>query len=90
MGKLIVELPEELHGELKKKAAADHKTLKDIVTGLVNNYLSAPEKEAPARKETGLCGSWDDERAAGEIIMDLKSHRRWFAKQRGEDGAVHT
>lgn len=82
MGKLIVELPDEIHGELKKKAAVNHKTLKDIITGLIREYLHAPEKQIPAKKKTGLCGSWDDERTADEIIKDIKSHRKWFARQR--------
>jgi len=84
MGKLIVELPDEVHGELKKKAATDHKTLKDIITGLIHEYLSAQEKQLSAKK-TNLCGSWDDERTAKEIIEDIKAHRRWFARKRNRD-----
>ena len=82
MGKLIVELPDETHRELKKKAATDHKTLKDIITGLIDKYLFAPEKQVTAKKKSGLCGKWDDERTAEEIIKDIKAHRKWFAKQR--------
>lgn len=82
MGKLIVELPDEIHGELKKKAAINHKTLKDIITGLINEYLYTPGRQAPAKRRTGLCGSWDDERPADEIIRDIKTHRRWFAKRK--------
>lgn len=82
MGKLIVELPDDIHGELKKKAATDHKTLKDIITGLIDEYLFAPEKQAAAKKKSGLCGKWDDERTADEIIKDIKSHRKWLTRQR--------
>ncbi|MBI5025294.1 MAG: hypothetical protein HZC12_00915 [Nitrospirae bacterium] len=82
MGKLIVELPDEIHGELKKKAATNHKTLKDIVTRLIDEYLHVPEKQVSTKKKTGLCGSWDDARTADEIIKDIKSRRRWFAKKR--------
>ncbi len=82
MGKLIVELPDEIHGELKKKAAVNHKTLKDIITGLIQEYLYARGKQAPAKKKTGLCGSWDDERTADEIVKDIKIQRRWFAKRK--------
>lgn len=80
MGKLIVELPDEIHGELKKKAAISHRTLRDIITGLIHQYLSAPEKRAMAKKATGLCGKWEDERTADEIIKDIKAHRKWFAR----------
>lgn len=81
MGKLIVELSDEVHRELKKKAADNHKTIKDIITGLVDKYLHIAEKQMAA-KETRLCGAWDDERTAEEIIKDIKAHRKWFAKQR--------
>ncbi|MFH0933048.1 MAG: hypothetical protein V1832_01865 [Nitrospirota bacterium] len=82
MGKLIVELPDEIHGELKKKAAINHKTLKDIITELIHEYLYRPEKDIPAKKKTGLCGGWDDERTAEEIIRDIKTHRGWFTKRK--------
>ncbi len=81
MGKLIVELPDEIHGELKKKAAISHKTLKNIITGLIHQYLSASEKKA-AKNKTGLCGRWEDERTADEIIKDIKAHRKWFVRQK--------
>jgi hypothetical protein len=82
MGKLIVELPDDIHGELKKKAATDHKTLKNIITRLIDEYLFAPEKQVAAKKKSGLCGKWDDERTADEIIKDIKGHRKWLTRQR--------
>lgn len=82
MGKLIVELPDEIHGELKKKAAVNHKTLKTIITGLINEYLYSPDKQVPPQKSSGLCGKWADDRTADEIIKDIKSHRKWFAKRK--------
>ena len=80
MGKLIVELPDEIHGELKKKATMDNKTLKEIVTNLIKKYLSGLQEKTKPKRETGLCGSWEDERSADEIIRDIKTHRKWFAK----------
>lgn len=79
MGKLIVELPDDLHGELKKKAAGDHATLKEIVTGLIQGYLNPAGKSGTAGKKTGLCGKWADDRTADEIILDIKSRRKWFS-----------
>ena len=76
MGKLIVELPDEIHGELKKRAAVDHKTLKNIVTELIHEYLYTPEKHVSTKKKTCLCGSWDDKITAEEIIKDIKTHRK--------------
>ncbi len=81
MGKLIVELPEEIHKELKKKATLHHRTIKEVVTDLVEEYLSQKE-EKENLKETGLCGEWEDTRSADAIIADIKSHRNWFGKGR--------
>lgn len=80
MGKLIVELPDEIHGELKKRAAVDRKTQKEIVTNLIKKYLIGTQKHGVSKKKTGLCGMWEDGRSAEEIIRDIKSHRKWFAK----------
>ncbi|MFZ3136470.1 MAG: hypothetical protein WA126_03650 [Thermodesulfovibrionales bacterium] len=80
MGKLIVELSDEIHGELKKKATIHHKTLKEVITDLVNKYLSGMNEQTKTIKETGLCGSWEDERPADEIIKDIKAHRKWFVR----------
>jgi predicted nucleic acid-binding protein len=65
---LIVELPDEIHGELKKRAAVDHNTLKNIVTELIHEYLYSPEKHVSTKKKTCLCGSWDD---AGLLIASI-------------------
>ncbi len=76
MEKLIVELSKKIHEDLKKKAATEQKTIKDIITELIHEYLYTHEKHIPTKEKTGLCGSWDDERTAEEIIRDIKSHRR--------------
>lgn len=81
MGKLIVELSEELHKELKKTAAINHRTIKDVVTDLVEDYLSRSEENQDL-EETGLCGKWEDTRTAEEIIADVKAHRDWLRKGR--------
>jgi plasmid stability protein len=83
MAKLIVELPEELHRELKKTAAVNHRTIKDVVTDLVEEYLRGGEEKQDLG-ETGLCGKWEDTRTADAIIADIKAHRKWLRKGRGK------
>ena len=85
MRKLIVELPDEVHGELKRKAAITNKTLKDIISGLIQAYLAESGKPESKPGKTGLCGRWDDDRTPEEIVKDIKTHRRWFARQKGKD-----
>lgn len=82
MKKLNVELPNEIHKSLKKKAVNGHKTINGIITKLVDEYLYTTEKHVIVKKETGLCGSWDDDRTADEIIKDIKISRRWFVRHR--------
>jgi len=81
MGKLIVELPNEIHEAIKRKATLSNKTIKEIVIALLNNYLFQ-EKETNKLRETGLCGKWEDKRTAEEIISDIRSHRKWFQQRR--------
>lgn len=85
MGKLIVELPDEIHNEIKKKATLYHQTIKDIVTELLEDYLFKSEEKKEI-KETGLCGKWEDIRKAEAIIQDIKGHRKWFERA-GRKGA---
>jgi len=80
MGKLIVELPDEIHGELNRKAAINNKSLKEIVTSLIRKYLSGEQKIAESKKGSDLCGRWEDERSAEQIIKDIKAHRHWFRR----------
>ena len=82
MAKLIVELPEEVHKELKKKATHEHRTIKDVVTDLVEDYLALRGEDTGKAGETGLCGRWEDTRTAVEIITDIKSHRKWLGRRR--------
>ena len=84
MSKLIVELLEEIHKGLKKKAKLHHRTIKQVVTDLVEDYLSREEEKKPL-KETGLCGKWEDTLTAGEIVADIKNRRNWFKKERITD-----
>jgi len=81
MGKLIVELPDELHTQLKAHAAAGHMTLKVIVTSLLRQYLRQPRGTRP-RKATGLCGAWEDRRSPEELVAELRAARRWVVRAR--------
>ena len=86
MSKLIVEIPDQLHSQLRKAAALNERTLRDILMDLVQDYL-ARQRDAKSLRNTGLCGTWKDDRTADEIIMDIKKHRSWFAKGK-KDGQI--
>jgi plasmid stability protein len=76
MAKLIVELPEELHQQLKRSAAAEHRTMKTTVTVLLQQYLHGIRQE-PVRKATGFCGAWAGRESAETLLAEVKAARRW-------------
>ena len=83
MAKLIVEVSDRLHRELKHKAVLRNLTIKEIVTRLVEDYLRRDEEgSAELTEGTGICGAWTDARSADEIIADIRAQRRWFETRR--------
>ena len=78
----MVELPDNMHGELKKKAASEHTTLKNIITDMIDDYLSVTARPSSPMKKTGLCGIWEDDRPADEIVRDIRSGRTWFTRRK--------
>ena len=54
MAKLIVDLPERLHKRLKKTAAIHHRKVKNVVTELVEAYLSREEKNAILKRPVSV------------------------------------
>lgn len=76
MGKLIVELPDKIHNELIKRATLHNRTIKEVMTDLVEEYLSKDEEQIET-KETGLCGALVDTRKAEAIIAEIKTNRNW-------------
>ena len=79
MGKLIVEISDELHDNLKKTAALNGITIKEITIALLDNFLK--KQKLPHFSITGFCGKWQDERTAEQIIKDIKAHRKWMISQ---------
>lgn len=79
MGKLIVEISDELHDNLKKTAALNGITIKEITIALLDNFLK--KQKLPHSSITGFCGKWQDERTAEQIIKDIKAHRKWMISQ---------
>ena len=82
MRKLIVEISDTLHDSLKKTAAMNSVTIKEIVITLIDNFLE--KKKSRPVTNTGFCGKWKDERSAKQIINDIKTHRKWMLEQPGK------
>jgi len=76
MPKLIVEIPEHTHRALKRRALEEDRTLRSVVSELIEGYLEMSPTPAQSRA-TGLCGSWRDNREADEIVAEVRAARRW-------------
>ena len=85
MAKLIVELPDIVHQDLKRSALQQHRTIKELVSSLVLDFLSKKQDHAKPQ-ETGLCGKWQDSRTSEEIVADIKANRKWMKKGRRARG----
>ncbi|MCI0413142.1 hypothetical protein L0222_10130 [bacterium] len=84
MSKLIVEIAEKTHQELRETAARKRRTVREVVTELLEEYLTR-EKNPKRIRSTGLCGKWDDSRPTEEIIASIKSGRNWFRRSSNSD-----
>ncbi len=75
MAKLIVEIPDHLHLQLKSYAVINHCTLRQVVLNLLENHLFKPKT---ATHSTGFCGAWVDKRSSEKIIQELHEARNLF------------
>lgn len=85
MSKLIIELPEDLHHQFRQAVQGRRKTMKEVVTGLIHQYLRRESSEPAEIKEPApWCGGWQDEREPDEIVAEIKSARSWFSRDKPE------
>ena len=47
----------------------------------VKHTILAAQKEQKNAENSGLCGAWQDDRSADEIISDIRSHRSGFGRR---------
>ena len=71
---------DDFYQDLKRMAAAGHRTVSGMVLVAIKEYL-AKQVEVDRFKTPGdvllsLSGSWEDDRPADEIAADIRSSRR--------------
>jgi len=49
-----------------------------ILHSLKESFMAIKIKKSNIKKSSGLCGIWEDERTADEIINDIRSYRTGF------------
>ena len=73
-------IDDDLYKEIKNLAALQNRSVSQQVLMLIRHYLSKQHQiersKSPVQVLIDLSGSWDDERPAEKIIMDLKKNRK--------------
>ena len=73
-------IDDDLYNDIKKLAASQNRSVSQQTLMLIRQYLSRQHQikksKSPVQVLLDLSGSWDDERPAEEIIMDIKKDRK--------------
>lgn len=71
-------IDDQLYKALGRRAAMDNRSISQEVVAILKAYLSLPTSRHTSN--TGdfleMCGSWQDERDADEIIGEIRGDRR--------------
>jgi hypothetical protein len=83
----IKSIDEDLYGEIKKLAVGENRSISQQILFLTKEYLARRKKiqatRTPAQVLLDLCGSWADDRSAGEIAKEIREARRSSKKLKG-------
>jgi plasmid stability protein len=73
----VKDIDDQLYRSLKERAALEKRSVSQEVVLIIERYLSAPDQfhKNPTKEFLQLAGSWTDDRAAEEIIKDLRKAR---------------
>ena len=73
-------IDDDLYKEIKNLAASQNRSVSQQILMLIKHHLSKQHQierlKSPVQVLIDLSGSWDDERPAEKIIMDLKKNRK--------------
>ncbi len=71
-------IDDALYRALGRRAAMENRSISQEVVSILKAYLSAPTTKYQNLTTCFLemCGSWDDERDAGDIIAEIRQDRR--------------
>ena len=73
-------IDDDLYNDIKKLAASQNRSVSQQMLMLIKQYLSKQHQieksKSPVQLLLELSGSWDDERSAEKIIMDIKKDRK--------------
>jgi len=71
---------EDFYQDLKRMAAAGHRSVSGTVLAAIKEYLAKQAEvdraKAPGEVLLSLSGSWDDDRPAEKIVAEIRASRR--------------
>lgn len=78
---------EDFYQDLKRMAAAGHRSVSRTVLAAIKEYLAkqveVDRAKAPGEVLLSLSGSWEDDRTAEEISEEIRLSRRSSRRARG-------
>lgn len=71
-------IDDQLYKALGRRAAMDNRSISQEVVAILKAHLSSPAAKHTINTANFLemCGSWQDERSADEIIEEIRKDRR--------------
>jgi len=71
-------MDDELYAALGARAARDNRSVSQEVVTIIREFLARPGHDPKTATEAllELAGSWQDERTAEQIVLDLRKARR--------------
>jgi len=73
-------IDDDLYAELKSLAVSGNRSVSQQVVFLLKDYLAKRYRlrktKTPAQVLLELCGSWEDDRSAEQIVQELKNARK--------------
>ena len=71
-------IDDALYRALGRRAAMENRSISQEVVCILKAHLSAPTTKYQnlTARFLEMCGSWDDERDAGDIITEIRQDRR--------------
>ena len=73
----VRDMDDSLYQSLKNRAASEKRSISQEVIYILEKYLARPKSMDvnPTEEFLQLCGSWEDDRSAEEIVASIRDRR---------------
>ena len=83
----VKSMDDELYKSLGRRAAMENRSISQEVVSILKAYLSMPSNKFRQVNDQflELCGTWEGDESADEIVKDLRNSREHKSKHRQVD-----